>query len=86
MGYGPPRVIGIADTAALAGFVGALSVDELKGRLDGARMAALQIYPGFDAVDAVEEYGDDVEHYFPALRDYLAAAAAAREATLVWLS
>jgi hypothetical protein len=86
MGYGPPRLIGIADTAALAGFVGALSVDEIKGRLDGTRMAALQIYPGFDAVDAVEEYGDDVEHYFPALRDYLAAAAAAREATLVWLS
>jgi hypothetical protein len=86
MGYGPARLIGPADTAAFANFVGALSVDELKARLDGPRMAELSIYPGFDAVDAVEEYAEDVEHYFPKLRDHLAAAAAAREAVLVWLS
>ena len=86
MGYGPARLIGPADTAAFANFVGALSVDELKARLDGPRMAALSVYPAFEAVDAVEEYADDVEHYFPKLRDHLAAAAAAREAVLVWLS
>jgi hypothetical protein len=86
MGYGPARLIGPADTAAFANFVGALSVDELKARLDGPRMAALSTYPGFEAADAVEEYADDIEHYFPKLRDHLAAAAAAREAMLVWLS
>jgi hypothetical protein len=86
LGYGPARLIGLADTAAFANFIGGLSVDELKARLDGPRMAALAIYPGFEAVDAVEEYSDDVEHYFPKLRDHLAAAAAAREAVLVWLS
>jgi hypothetical protein len=86
LGYGPARLIGPADTAAFANFIGALSIDELKARLDGPRMAALGIYPGFEAVDAVEEYGDDVEHYFPKLRDHLAAAAAAHEAVLVWLS
>jgi hypothetical protein len=86
LGYGPARLIGPADTAAFANFIGALSVDELKARLDGPRMAALGIYPGFEAVDAVREYSDDVEHYFPKLRDQLAAAAAAGEAVLVWLS
>ena len=86
LGYGPARLIGPADTAAFANFIGALSVDELKARLDGPRMAALGIYPGFEAADAVGEYADDVEHYFPKLRDHLAAAAAAGEAVLVWLS
>jgi hypothetical protein len=86
LGYGPARLIGPADTAAFANFVGPLSVDELKARLDGPRMAALAIYPGFEAADSVEEYSDDVEHYFPKLRDHLAAAAAARESVLVWLS
>ncbi len=86
LGYGPARLLDPATTAALAGFVAPLSVDALKGRLDGARMASLGIYPAFDATDAAEEYGDDVEHYFPLLRGHLAAAAAGREATLVWLS
>jgi hypothetical protein len=86
LGYGAPRLLDPAATAALAGFVGPLTVAELAGRLDGERMAALGIYPGFTAADAVEEYGDDLEHYFPMLRDHLAAAAAAGETTLVWLS
>jgi hypothetical protein len=86
LGYGPARLLDPAATAALAGFVAPLTVDELKRRLDGPRMAALSIYPAFDATDATREYGDDVEHYFPLLRDHLAAAAAAREAALVWLA
>jgi len=86
LGYGPARLLDPATTAALAGFVAPLTVDELKRRLDGPRMAALSIYPAFDATDAAQEYGDDIEHYFPLLRDHLAAAAAGREATLVWLS
>ena len=86
LGYGPARLLDPATTAALAGFVAPLTVDALKRRLDGPRMAALSIYPAFDATDAAQEYGDDVEHYFPLLRDHLAAAAAGREATLVWLS
>jgi Domain of unknown function (DUF1877) len=85
LGYGPARLLDPAATAALAGFVAPLTVDDLKRRLDGPRMAALGIYPAFDATDAAQEYGDDVEHYFPLLRDHLAAAAAAREAALVWL-
>jgi len=86
LGYGPARLLDPATTAALAGFVAPFTVDALKRRLDGPRMAALSIYPAFDATDATEEYGDDVEHYFPLLREHLAAAAAGREATLVWLS
>jgi len=86
LGYGPARLLDPATTAALAGFVAPLTVDELKRRLDGPRMAALSIYPAFDATDAAQEYGDDVEHYFPLLREHLGAAAAGREATLVWLS
>jgi hypothetical protein len=86
LGYGPARLLDPAATAALAAFVAPLTVDELKRRLDGERMAALSIYPAFDATDAAEEYGEDVQHYFPLLRDHFAAAAAAREATLVWLS
>jgi hypothetical protein len=86
LGYGAPRLLDPAATAALAAFVGPLTVEELKRRLDGARMATLGIYPGFDAADAVGEYGDDIEHYLPARRDHLAAAASAGEATLVWLS
>jgi hypothetical protein len=86
LGYGPPRLVGAADSAAFARFIEAHSLDDLMARLDGERMAALHIYPAFDATDAVEEYGDDLEHYFPKLREHLAAAAAAREATLVWLS
>jgi hypothetical protein len=86
LGYGPPRLLDPAATAALAGFVGTLTVEELKGRLDGPRMAALSIYPAFDAADAADEYADDIAHYFPQLRDHLAAAAAAGEAALLWLS
>jgi uncharacterized protein DUF1877 len=86
LGYGPARLLDPTATAALAGFVAPLTVEELKRRLDGERMAALSIYPAFDATDAAEEYGEDVEHYFPLLRDHLTAAAAAGEATLVWLS
>jgi hypothetical protein len=86
LGYGPARLLDPAATAALAGFVATLTVEELKGRLDGPRMAALSIYPAFDATDAADEYADDIDHYFPQLRDHLAAAVAAREATLVWLS
>jgi hypothetical protein len=85
-GYGPARLLEPAATAALARFVATLTVEELKGRLDGPRMAALSIYPAFDAADAAVEYADDIDHYFPQLRDHLAAAAAAREATLAWLS
>ena len=41
-----------------------------------ARMAALNIYPLFDATPMrVNEYAVDIEHYFPELRDHLAAAA-----------
>ncbi len=86
LGYGPARLLNPALTAALAAFVAPLTVDESKGRLDGERMAALSIYPAFDADDAEEEYGEDIEHYFPKLRDHFGAASAVGEATLVWLS
>ena len=83
MGYGAPRLHEPAAIAAFARFLAPLTVAELQQRIDIARMRDLGIYCGAD--DAAE-LGDDVEHYFPLLQEFVTAAAKTGNGMLVWLS
>jgi hypothetical protein len=87
MGYGPPRLHDAASTAAFSAFLEPLTANELKGRIDLARMRRLGVYCCEDADEgSLEELNDDVEHYFPQLRSFVAQAAEAGGGMLVWLS
>jgi hypothetical protein len=87
MGYGPAYLLSPAETAAVARFLGGLTVADLTRRIDAPRMAALGIYCAGEGSRAdAEEMAEDVELYFPQLQAHFQAAAQAGQATLVWLS
>jgi hypothetical protein len=87
-GYGPPRFHEPAAIAAFARFLAPLTVEELQGRLDLPRMAALGVYCCDDPDDegSIEELNDDIQHYFPQLQTFVGAAAKKGQGMLVWLS
>lgn len=75
MGYGPPRLHDAAATAAFAEFLEPLTADELKGRIDLGRMRRLGIYCcEHEEEGSLDEIGDDVDHYFPQLKGFVAEA------------
>ena len=88
MGYGPSRLHEPAATAAFARFLEPLTVDEVKRRIDLRRMNSLGIYccSGDDDDGSAGELVDDVEHYFPQLRSFVAEAASNGNGLLLWLS
>lgn len=87
LGYGPPRLHEPAAAAAFARFLAPLTVDELLARIDFRRMRALGIYCCDDGDEgSAEEIGDDVAHYFPRLRGFVAEAAESGNGLLMWLS
>jgi hypothetical protein len=86
MGYGPPRLHEPEATAAFARFLEPLTADALKRRLDLRRMSSLGIYCCDDDDGGAEELVDDVEHYFPQLRAFVAETAGGGNGMLVWLS
>lgn len=83
LGYGPPRVLDSAGAQAFASFLDTVTVADLQTRIDARRMEQLGIYcaEDGDAADLAEE----VAHYLPLLKDYVAAAAARRECLVIWL-
>ena len=85
-GYGPARLFNATQTAVIARFTSALTMEGLIGRIDAQRMATLGIYCAEDGSSATaSELADDVRHYFPKLQAHLQAAADAGEALLVAL-
>lgn len=85
MGYGPARVLPVADTAEFAKYLDGLDLEKLYERLDAAAMRALEIYCAPDDDDDVAELGDDLEHYFPQLRAFVADAAQKGNGLLIWM-
>ncbi len=90
-GYGRPRILNPTETAAFARFLETASLDDLKARLDPAVLAANDVYgapqgdsddPDMDRIELEEE----IETYFPMLRDYVCAAAANGEAIAMWMT
>jgi hypothetical protein len=86
LGYGAPRLHEPAATAAFARFLAPLTVAELQRRIDLARMRALGIYCCEEGVESAAALGDDVDHYFPLLQEFVTAAAKTGNGMLVWLS
>jgi hypothetical protein len=87
MGYGPARLFAAPGTAAIARFLDGLTLDGMLRRIDAPRMAALGVYCAGEGSPAdAAELRDDVRSYFPRLQAHFHAAAAAGEATLLWLS
>ena len=86
LGDGPARVVSIEETAGFARFLKRLDHATLLGRLDARAMKALGIYCAGNAdPDAVAELKDDLAHYFPRLRAFVADASARREGLLIWM-
>jgi hypothetical protein len=71
-----------------AAFLAALTPEELRRRFDPARMAALEIYPDpiWERPDEMPAELDHLIESFEALRDFVAAAAAAGDAVVVSVS
>jgi hypothetical protein len=88
LGYGPARMVDAKTTRAFAEFLDGLSADSLKSRIDVKKMAKLEIYCAEDEEDdaAEAELFDDIDHYFPMLKDYVAGAAARSEALAIWMT
>lgn len=91
LGYGPARVITVAETAAFARFLAGLDVEAVMERLDLPKMRKLDIYcvadePNADDEADMMELVDDIEHYFPELQAYVADAARRGEGLLIWMS
>lgn len=86
LGYGAPRLHEPAAIAAFARFLAPLTVAELQHRIDLARMRALGIYCCEEGGESAAALGDDVEHYFPLLQEFVVAAAKTGNGMLVWLS
>lgn len=86
LGYGPARVLSAEDTAGFARYLDSLDLDQLFGRLDPGAMRALDIYCAPDNDDEVADLGDDLEHYFPQLRAFVADAAKKANGLLIWMA
>ena len=86
LGYGPARLVGASETAAFAAFLSSLSLDDLGRRVDLRAMARLEIYCASDGDDDAAEIHEDLDHYFPLLKDYVAAAATRGHGMAIWMS
>ncbi|WP_424360464.1 DUF1877 family protein [Methylocystis parvus] len=80
LGYGPPRMLSIDETAAFSRFLEALDLDALAGRLDARAMKSLGYHCGEEA-----ELRAELARYFPRLKAFVAAAAARRQGMLIWM-
>lgn len=85
MGFGPPRLHTPDAAAAFAEFIRDLEASDLAGRLDPARLAALDVY-GCDGAQEAEDLEDELEHYFPQLKSFVTKAATEGDGLLIWLS
>lgn len=84
-GFGRARLLGPEDTAKFAAFLQGLTVERLIARIDFAAMRREKIY-AFDGYAGTpgdrEECEDDVQSFFPPLRDFVDEQAAQRRGLL----
>lgn len=89
-GYGRPRILSARETAAFARVLEKTTIDDLKARLDLDALADNDVYgapqDSGDAETDRVELEEEVETYFPLLRDYVKAAAAKGEAVAIWMN
>lgn len=80
LGFGPPRMLSLDETAAFSRFLDGLDLDALAGRLDAGAIKSLGRRCGEEA--ALRE---ELTRYFPRLAAFVAAAAARRQGMLIWM-
>lgn len=86
LGYGPARVISVADTAAFATFLADQSVAALQARIDARAMMSNNVYcVDSDGLAARTEISGDVAHYAPLLARHVEAAASKQHGMLIWM-
>ena len=88
LGYGRARIVTPEMTSAFADIVTALSVADIKARVDIPAMDQDQIYaaPFEDDEEEPAELNRAISAYFPRLQDYLASARARGDGLLIWIS
>ncbi|HWA25390.1 MAG TPA: YfbM family protein [Lacunisphaera sp.] len=88
VGYGPARAFSAAQTQEIARLVAEISREDFLGRYDAPAMFRAKVYP--DALWAPDRVNDDLADYvvgnFDFLKQFLSAAAAAKQGFLVFLS
>jgi len=84
LGYGPPRMLSLDETAAFADFLNGLDPDALSARLDGEAMKSLGVSCACDE-DCADELREEFARYFPRLRSFVSAAAERRQGMLIWM-
>lgn len=87
MGYGPARIVSVAETSAFDAFLKGQTPEALERRIDISRMSSLGIYCAEGGEDAdAAELVDDLGHYLPMLKSYVAEAADKRNGLVIWMS
>lgn len=84
LGYGPPRMLTLDETAAFARFLDGLDPDALTARLDGKAIKSLGLPCGAGEACAGALH-EDLARYFLRLQAFVAAAAARRQGMLIWM-
>ena len=79
LGYGPARALSAKDTQAFAQFLSTQSQAALVKKIDVSKMQNLDIYCADDDTE------EDLNHYFPQLKSYVADAAAKGQGLLIWI-
>lgn len=80
LGYGPARVLSPKETKEFAQFLGMQTEAQLAKKINVPAMQRLEIY----AADA--DSTEDLDHYFPQLKSYVADAAAKGQGLVIWMS
>jgi hypothetical protein len=80
LGYGPARALSAQETKAFAQFLASQSETSLAAKINVPQMQSMEIYAADD------DSHDDLEHYFPQLKSYVADAAAKGQGLLIWMS
>lgn len=80
LGYGPARALSAKETQAFAQFLASQSEKSLAAKINVPHMQSMEIY----SVD--DDSTEDLNHYFPQLKSYVADAAAKGQGLLIWMS
>jgi len=84
LGYGPPRMLSLDETAAFSRFMEGLDLDALTARLGAKAIKSLGLPCGGGEAGAGALH-EDLIRYFPRLQSFVAAASARRQGMLIWM-
>jgi len=88
VGYGEASLRDPAETEQFNRVLQSVDLDRLLSALNYREFLEMKLYgfPDGSEPDAVEEIREEMGTYYPALRDYVAKAAAAKHGLLIWLA